>query len=295
VKIVDANGRLLSKTPDGEGGGFGNMVEQKREIEQYLSSEAEHMLTSVLGAGRAVVVVRADLSDKLMREKKETFNPEGRVQKSEKTTLNKSNTNASASAAKGGAAGSASNLAKPAAASGGGTSTTQETQSSDYDYPRTIQEWQNKYGSIERLTVAAFVDISGSDKNEQTISLADVRETIKKAVGFKASRDEIQVTQVRMPAVTTEGFEEEWAAHQRWQTILTMIRNGSMAMIALCGLPIVWLLFRRRGGGSSRAATVAEPAKLKRLSDELERDPEALAKILSMWMDRSETSDRKAA
>ena len=292
VKIVDANGRLLSKTTDGEGGGFGNMVEQKREIEQYLSSEAEHMLTSVLGAGRAVVVVRADLSDKLMREKKETFNPEGRVQKSEKTTLNKSNTN---TLAKGGAAGSASNLSKPAPGNTGGTSTTQETQSSDYDYPRTIQEWQNKIGSIERLTVAAFVDISASDKSEQTISLADVRETIKKAVGFKADRDEIQVTQVRMPAVTTEGFEEEWAAHQRWQTILTMIRNGSMAMIALCGLPIVWLMLRRRGGAPVRAATVEEPAKLKRLSDELERDPEALAKILSMWMDRSETSDRKAA
>src|SRR4029077_10278644 len=111
---------------------------------------------------------------------------------------------------------------------------------------------QNKYGSIERLTIAAFVDISGSDKSEQTISLEDVRETIKKAVGFKAKRDEIQVTQVHMPAVTTEGFDEAWAAHDRWQTILTIIRNGSMAMMALCGLPVVWLLFRRRAGAPAR-------------------------------------------
>ena len=249
VKIVDANGRLLSKTPDADGGGFGNMVEQKREIEQYLASEAEHMLTSVLGAGRAVVVVRADLNDKIMREKKEIINPEGRVQKSEKTTLNKSNTNTQA---KGGAAGATSNLTKPAPATAAGTTTSQETQSSDYDYPRTIQEWQNKYGSIERLTVAAFVDITGSDKSEQTISLDDVRETIKKAVGFKAKRDEIQVTQVHMPAVTTEGFDEAWAAHDRWQTILTIIRNGSMAMMALCGLPVVWLLFRRRAARRAR-------------------------------------------
>ena len=292
VKIVDANGHLLSKTPDADGGGFGNMVEQKREVEQYLSSEAEHMLTSVLGAGRAVVVVRADLNDKMMREKKEIINAEGRVQKSEKTTLNKTNTS---TVGKGGAAGSASNLSKPAPASAGGTSTTQETQFSDYDYPRTIQEWQNKNGSIERLTVAAFVDLSGADKSDPPIALADVRETIKKAVGFKTSRDEIQVTQVHMPGVTSEGFEEEWAAHERWQTILTIIRNGSMAMIGLCGLPIVWLLFRRRGRGAPPAPTVEEPAKLKRLSDELERNPEALAKILSMWIDRAETSERKAA
>ena len=32
---------------------------------------------------------------------------------------------------------------------------------------------------------------------------------IKKAVGFKADRDEIQVTQVKMPTGATEGMDEE--------------------------------------------------------------------------------------
>jgi flagellar M-ring protein FliF len=298
VRIIDANGRLLSKSQDPEAGGLGTLVDQKRDMEQYLAGEAERMLTSVLGAGRAVVVVRADLNDKQMREKKEIFNSESRVEKSAKTTLNKTNTSSSV-ASKGGAAGSSSNLGKATGgASAGGSVTSQETQQSDYDYPRTIQEWQNKIGSIERLTVAAFVDISASDKSEQAISLADVKETIKKAVGFKADRDEIQVTQVRMPAATSEGFDEEWATHQRWQTILTMVRNGSMAMVALCGLPIAWLLFRRRGHGAPQGAGAvaqAEPAKLQRLSEELDRNPEGLAKVLALWIDRAEASDRKAA
>jgi flagellar M-ring protein FliF len=296
VRIVDANGRLLSKNQEGESGSLATLVDQKREIEQYLAGEAERMLTTVLGAGRAVVVVRADLNDVQKREHKEIFDTESKVAKSEKTSLNKTNT---AAPNKGGVAGSTSNLGKAqGTASAQGSVTSQETQQSDYDYPRTIQEWQNKIGSINRLTVAAFVDISGVDKSEPPISLADVKETIKKAVGFKKDRDEIQVTQVRMPGTAAEGFEEEWAAHQRWQTILTIVRNGSMAMMALCLVPMAWMLVRRRSRGAPAPAikeAPPEPAKLRLVTDELERNPEALARILAHWIDRTEASDRKAA
>ena len=120
--------------------------------------------------------------------------------------------------------------------------------------------------------------------------LPEVKEMIKKAVGFKSDRDEIQVTQVRMPGPPTEGIEEEWASHQRMQTILTAVRNGSIAMVALCILPIGWFLLRRRG-----AAAAPEPAKLQRFTEELDRNPEALAKILSIWIDRSDSSNQKAA
>jgi hypothetical protein len=108
-----------------------------------------------------------------------------------------------------------------------------------------------------------------------------------------------------MPAAVAEGFEEEWAAHQRWQTILTIVRNGSMAMIALCALPMAWLLVRRRGHAAASATGAAgaaakkdaqpPPAKLQLLTAELDRNPEALARILAQWIDRAEASDRKAA
>ena len=145
--------------------------------------------------------------------------------------------------------------------------------------------------------MAALVDLSGSEKGEQAISLADVKETIKKAVGFKTDRDEIQVTQVKMPAVATEGADEELANHQRWQSILTLVRNASMAMVALCAFPIVWMVFRRRRlpAGVAAAPTEApvEPGKLRLLSDELERNPEALAKILATWIERRKPATKK--
>jgi flagellar M-ring protein FliF len=287
VKIADSTGRLLSKHQDGEMGGLGSIVDQKREVEQYLAVEAERMLTAVLGPGRAIVVVRVDLDNKSVHERKEIINADGKVQKSEKTTLNKTN---STSASKGGAVGSASNLGRPGSgASGGagtGTISTQETNTAEFEYPRTVQEWQHKHGSIERLTVAAFVDIEGSST---AMPLPEVKEMIKKAVGFKLDRDEIQVTQVHMPTPSSEGIDEEWAAHQRLQTILTTVRNVSIAMIALCVLPIAWVLLRRR------AAAPAEPVKLQRITEELDRNPEALAQILTLWIDRSESSNQKAA
>jgi flagellar M-ring protein FliF len=287
VKIADSTGRLLSKNQDSDLNGIGSVVDQKREVEQYLAVEAERMLTAVLGPGRAIVVVRVDLDNKSVHERKEIFDVDRKVQKSEKTTLNKTN---STSPTKGGVAGSSSNLgrASPTASSGGGTTSTQETNTAEYEYPRTVQEWQHKHGSIDRLTVAAFVDIEGSAAE---MPLPEVKEMIKKAVGFKSDRDEIQVTQVKMPAPPTEGIDEEWASHQRLQNILTIVRNVSIAMIALCFVPIVWVLLRRRNA----VPAAPEPVKLQRISEELDRNPEALAQILTLWIDRSDSANQKAA
>jgi flagellar M-ring protein FliF len=292
VRIIDANGRFLSEHQDSESGMLGSFMEQRKEVEQYLGGEAERLLTHVLGPGRAIVRVTAELDSKQRREKKEMILAGDKVTKTEKTTLDKTTSNTPPRA---GAAGVSSNLGKGGASAGntgGGATTSKETQQSDYEYPRVIQEWQNKHGSIERLTVAAFVDLSGTEDGDAAVSLADAREFIKKAVGFKADRDEIQVTQVRMPKGPSAGFDEEWANHERMQLILTIIRNGSIAMVALCALPILWVLWRRR---SVPPPAQPEPAKLQRISEELDKNPEALAKILALWIDRSETSDKKAA
>ena len=137
-------------------------------------------------------------------------------------------------------------------------------------------------------------DTSGAD-GESLVSLADVQEIIKKAIGFKSDRDEIQVTQVKVPIVTSAAFDEEWATHQRWQTILTVIRNSSIAMVTLCGCVIAWVVFRRRAKLAPAVTPEAAPEKLQQITEELDRNPEILAKILSRWLESSESSDRVAA
>jgi flagellar M-ring protein FliF len=297
VRIIDASGRLLSDQRDPDSGMIGSVMEQRKEVEQYLASEAEKMLAHVMGPGRAIVRVTVDMNTKHFREKKEIINAEGRVTKTEKTTVNKTNSNA---AGKSGPVGSTSNLGRggPASSGGGGVNSTQETQQSDYDYPRTFQEIDNKHGSIERLTVAAFVDPSTMN-GDQPMTVAEVTEIIKKAVGFKADRDEIQVNSVKMPTLAPVEFPvEDNITAQRWQTVLSIVRYVSMGMVALCAFPIIWALFRRRIAPPTPAtAPSAAPQvdKMKRLSEALERNPEGLAKVLTQWIERSETADRKAA
>ena len=51
----------------------------------------------------------------------------------------------------------------------------------------------------------------------------------------------------------------------------------------------MWLLFRRRRSATAPATgTAAEPVTLQRLSQELDRNPEGLAKVLAMWIDRAD-------
>ena len=293
VRIVDASGRLLSADRDPDTGSVGTFMEMRKEVEQHLAKEAERMMEQVLGPGKAIVRVTAELDTKMVKKREEKINVEGRIAKTEKTISTKTT---SSSSNKGGAAGSSSNLGKPgggSSGSGSGGVSTTESQQSDYDYPRTTIEYQNKHGSIERLTVAAFIDTAALANSDPPINLKDVEEAIKKAVGFKKERDEIQITSVRMPAVNVETMDDDSAANARLQTILTIVRNVSIGAIALCVLPNVWMLFRRRVS-PAKTESAGTPQSL-RLAEELDRNPEALAKILSHWMSRAEASDRKAA
>ena len=119
---------------------------------------------------------------------------------------------------------------------------------------------------------------------------------IKKAVGFKNDRDEIQVTQAKVPTAIPETSEEDWASRQRFQSVLTMVRNGSIAMAILCVGIMVWFVIRRL----TKVAPVApaadtEPDKLQRITEALDRNPEMLAKVLSQWLERPKPADRAAA
>jgi flagellar M-ring protein FliF len=292
VRIIDQNGKLLSEEREPEQNTIGNISDARRNEEEFRSRGAEAMLESFLGPGKAIVRVTAELDTKLVKKKQEILNNELRATKKEKSVSTKSNSN---STNKGGNAGTSSTTGKtgPGPTSAGGINSTSETIEFDYEIPRTWIEELKKPGAIERLTIAAFVDADALKKSETPISLDDLKNLIKAAVGFKADRDDIQVMLVRMPTPSVEPDDEEAAAATRMQTILTIVRNVSIGAIALCVMPIVWMLFRRR-----KPAEVQEPVtspQLQRINEELDKDPEALVKILSLWLDKPDATERKAA
>ena len=302
VTLVDASGRLLSEDQNPETGVIGSQMEYRRELENYLASKAENMLAQVFGPGRAVVRVTADINFQRHHEKKETYNPDARVATSEKVTTTKSVTTTNLPR---GATGTASNLGKPAANNGNSSTTgdnREETVQTDFVVSKTIQEFEDKMGTIERLTIAAMVDLSSADaskdKGTPPLTLAEVQDIIKQAVGFKHPRDEIKVTNVKLTGpAAAPGLDEEWHTMQQWQNIVNIVRNASLGVTALVALLLGWMFLRRfkPGPASPQPQPSEEPAEpaerillLNRFSSTAQKNPHAVAQVLENWLQQPE-------
>ncbi len=294
VTLMDTAGRLLSDQRSAEADGVpSSQLDYRRELEQYLATKAEELLGKSLGYGRVIVKVAADVNFKRMKEKRETYSPEERVVVSERST----NSNSSAASGARGAAGAASNTGRPGATSGaGGPSSKEETTQTDYLVSKTVQEYEDKLGHIERLTVAAMVDLSGTGTSVPDISVKEVEQIIKQAVGFKETRDAIQVSNVKLPSLLPpEEPDEDALRIQRWQAYFLMARNVSVGLSAVLALVLGFLFLRRLrparsapvspaptdpAAPSSRAGESVNAA-LDELMTAARQDPAMIARLLT--------------
>jgi flagellar M-ring protein FliF len=81
VSVLDSQGRLLAggRSKEGVYSQGNEMLELQRDAERYLEEKATSLLDGVLGAGKAIVRARVEMSDRIVREKTETFDPNGPV------------------------------------------------------------------------------------------------------------------------------------------------------------------------------------------------------------------------
>ncbi len=308
VTLLDASGRVLSEPITAEAGLVASQLDYRRSLEHYLAAKAEDMLARVLGPGRAIVRVAADINFQRLKEKKESYDPDRKVIAREKITTNKTT---STSPAQSGVVGASANLPKGAGAatsSKGGTSSSQdETTETDYLVSKTIQETEDKFGAIDRLTIAAMVDLSKVEApkdgaGKTAMRLADVEELIKQAVGFKGDRDQIKVSDVALPgAAEVPEPDAEAAALRQWQFIVDMVRNASLAVAALVAVILGWIVLRRRPSppaAEEKPPPEAPPPEVppspkelsereqasRRLATLAEQSPEIIAKVLASWL-----------
>ena len=294
VTLVDAsNGRLLSDMRSDVDGTPSTQLEYRRQLEDYLASKAEELLGKSLGYGKAIIKVTADVNFKRVKEKKETYSPEDRVAVSERVT-NSNTTSGGAGGARGVAgAGSNTGRSNPAAASGGGNAK-EETVQTDYLVSKTVREFEDKLGNIERLTIAAMVDLSGGGETPSTLSMEEVRKLIKQAVGFKQGRDDIEVSNMKLPSLLPPEEPDEDAAHiSRWQAYIVMARNGAFGLSAVLALVLGFLFLRRMRRAPAELApapvAAANPgesieAVLNEITIAARQDPATMVRLLAGMM-----------
>ncbi len=214
VTVVDTSGNLLFKksadTPDFAAGLTANQLEHQRNLERSLKAKVQSMLEQVLGAGRAVVRVAADLDFTRTVTNQETFNPDQVAVRSE-TRSNQSSRDAG-----GGPRGSpdqrfslAARNATPGQASASGSSN-QERETTNYEISRTRRQVVLAAGSVKRLSVAVVVDgpykvTTGKEGQKvRTFTprspeqMRQIGEIVRQAVGYNQKRGD-QVTVANVP------------------------------------------------------------------------------------------------
>ncbi|MEM9114664.1 MAG: flagellar basal-body MS-ring/collar protein FliF [Myxococcota bacterium] len=217
VAVLDGNGRLIGPAPGRDGIGAGNRaLGLAREVEKQLEGRIIDLVEPLVGPGRAVARVTAELDLSRVEETQENYDPDNSTLRSERTL--EENTNQTRNTG-GGLAGTAGNLpTRPdgsnIAGPGSNATAARTTTESEFAIPRTIRKVERPMGQVQRLSVAVLLDTAppsdpldpeqenATEDGEEEVSTPKrtlpsqeaIAKIIEKAIGFDAERgDELEV------------------------------------------------------------------------------------------------------
>jgi flagellar M-ring protein FliF len=305
VTLVDTEGRILSSDAGDLPSSVSSQLDFRRSLESDLASKAEAMLTQVLGPGRAVVRLTADIDFTQTTRTENSIDPEATAKTSE---LIKTSTTTEAPQAAG-PAGTSSNIGATATAALSPTkpvvSKTEEIDA-QYENSRITNTVTEAAGQIRRLTIAAAVDLpepnaAGSAASNTTapgaITRQQVEGIIKQAVGFDTSRgDAIDVVVSRLTGLE-DLIVEPPAGLSAWRQYEGLVRSASLGIAALVAFSLGLLTLRRLrpigvpvGHAQDLSPDLAQ--RLAELSQRAQDDPQSVATALAAWLN---TADDVAA
>jgi flagellar M-ring protein FliF len=275
VTVIDEEGRLLWRS---RGGSESAAAQTHDEAERALERRAAEMLERVVGAGRAVVRVTADVDLERRETTVEDYDPEVQVLRSEQHTRETLGGAQSATGV-GGVPGASANAAGAGASPPVrlATSTTaapaaRESAVRNYEIKRTTQRTVLAAGRIRKLSVAVLVDGKYEEKDGKRMylprepsELQKLEELVKSAVGFQAARgDQLAVKSIPFDAAATQvGIEGTaaaapvlWPVYVKW---------GGIGFLALLGLlfvvrPVLRAISARPNEAPSAAPAAAQAA-----------------------------------
>jgi flagellar M-ring protein FliF len=256
VTITDASGQLLWPQAAGAAGGSGSSVQEtEQRYDQSTAASLDAMLAQTLGAGKAQVLVYANMNVNQTTQEQLTYGKAGvpLQQSKDIETLTGNGTGA------GGTTGTA-NI--PAAAQSGGKSNYKhETTSSSLGVSKTVTHSTIAPGTVESQHVSVLLDHS-----VPAASLPAIREAITNAAGIQPKRgDTISIGQV--------AFAKPVSA-----TASSTSSMLSYAKYALLGIgAMIFLFFTTRSLRKRESETIDEPKWLRELEtpirlSELERE-----------------------
>ncbi|MDI9571115.1 MAG: flagellar basal-body MS-ring/collar protein FliF [Pseudomonadota bacterium] len=233
VIVVDSRGNILSKNQD-EGKNSRLSIAQldyRRHIEKDMAAQVQTMLENVVGRGKAVVRVTADLDFRVTEKTEETYDPESPVVRSTQRQTDKTTT----TAAKTGTTGSP-----------GGQEHEKTDETVNYEINRVVNKTVMPVGEIRKLSLAVLVDgiYAKNDKGEEVYQerpkkdIDAIEELVRKSAGFNASRGD-QVVVSSMPFNRME--QEAALAGSNWQDVFRTLLPLFKYVVLLAAFAMIFL------------------------------------------------------
>ncbi len=246
VTVVDSNGNLLyrkdSDSPDFAAGLTASQLEYQHSLENSFKAKVQSMLEQVLGRGRAVVRVAADIDFTRTSTEQEIFDPDKVAVRSETRSTEK---NQNQGPAPMGSPDQRFSLAQRNASPGlsgakAGSSSENENETTNFEISRTRKRSMRAIAGLKRLSVAVMVDgpyketTSADGKTTRTFTprsaeqMRQLTELVRRAVGYDEKRgDKVTVANVPFALPSELGT----VASKGWQDYLSQYGRPALNLV----------------------------------------------------------------
>ncbi|MFZ5639092.1 MAG: flagellar basal-body MS-ring/collar protein FliF [Bacillota bacterium] len=280
VTVVDDAGNVISEDLglDQEGAKQKLTTTQLGIQEQYqkkLQNSVQTMLEKVVGMGKAVVRVQADLDfDKIKRSTKEVKDPVIISRSTKKESASSTN---SSTAEDLGTDGNTPGYVSPDSNSTSESESKEEIE--NYEITTTLTDIEQAPGSVKKMSVAVVIDKELNDKQRQQIT-----DIVKSASGYEQARGD-QISVLGMPFNTE--YQDEMNAAMAKADKQKMLTYGGVAAVALLVLgAVAYSVSRKRKQSLAEEAAafegevvqLGEPVPVKDFLEEYEEYKESKKK-----------------
>jgi len=310
ISIIDYNGNLLTSQSESDvlAGLTSSQLEVRKNVEGYLEKKAQSMLDGVIGRGKTIVRVTAELDFQQVETTSELYDPNSSVIRSEEKTEE------------------TKQMADKTEEVNESTDDSRvESSITNYEINKTVEHIINSVGNIKRLSIALLVDgiykeVEGEGGGTELVyeprSQEDIDRlsaVVKNAVGFDGDRnDQIEVMNIAFDNSSMQFEQDKLDQIYKQEFYYEIARKVGMVLLAV----VAFLYLRKKvkklfmslgrivsttpqgktaasaaagGEGVNRDVPVVEPEKRQpKLIDQMQgaaKDrPEELAKVIKTMM-----------
>ena len=240
ISVVDYNGNLLTSGQQNDplAGLSSSQLDVRKQVEDYLQTKAQSMLDDVLGVGKSVIRVTADLDFQQIEKTAESFDPNTPSIRSEERVKN-----------------TASAADKSDETAESSEENNAETVITNYELNKTVEHIVNAVGNIDRLSIAVMADgiyapVEGENGTTEYVyqprpqeELDRLAAIVKHAVGFDSQRnDQIEMVNIAFDRQNMQLEQDMLDSMYAWDFYMEIARKVGLFLL----IAFVLLIARKK-------------------------------------------------